>query len=248
MLCAEEQVYGQDFENVGAHRAVGQISAGAADICDLPNKVHAPRRLSVMAKRAIDIVGAVFFFGVFAWVFLLILVGVLVTTGRPAIYRHQRVGLHGRHFGCLKFRTMVVDADRVLVEFLDTSPEAKTEWERTFKLKNDPRITWFGRFLRRTSLDELPQFWNVFVGDMSLVGPRPVVTEELVRYYGTSVKHYASVRPGLTGPWQVGGRNHTAYDVRVKLDAEYATTWTLLGDLKILLKTVAVVILGKGSY
>jgi undecaprenyl-phosphate galactose phosphotransferase len=143
---------------------------------------------------------------------------------------------------------MVRDSERVLSEFLDSSPDAKREWESSYKLRNDPRITRFGRFLRRTSLDELPQFWNVLRGEMSLVGPRPVVREEIDRYYGGAAKHYCSVRPGVTGPWQVGGRSDLSYDQRVQLDVVYAQSWTIRGDLLILLRTLKVVFRGNGSY
>lgn len=143
---------------------------------------------------------------------------------------------------------MVVNSAEILQEHLNSNPEAKAEWEKDFKLRNDPRITKFGKFIRKSSLDELPQFWNVLRGDMSLVGPRPVVAKELERYYGAEASYYTSVKPGITGPWQIGGRNDLDYDERIKLDVAYARTWSILGDVMILFKTVIVVLARRGSY
>jgi Undecaprenyl-phosphate galactose phosphotransferase WbaP len=168
-------------------------------------------------------------------------------TGGAAIFSHLRVGRYGRMFGCLKFRTMVPDADRVLREHLDADLSARAEWERDFKLKDDPRITPIGAFLRRTSLDELPQLWNVLKGEMSLVGPRPVIEEELDRY-GDQVGYYLETRPGITGLWQISGRNDTGYEDRVALDSWYVRNWSLWYDLVILAKTVRVVLRREGAY
>lgn len=167
--------------------------------------------------------------------------------GSPAIYKHRRVGRDGKPFGCLKFRTMIPNADQVLRELLESNPELKAEWVRDHKLRNDPRVTALGRFLRRTSLDELPQIWNVIRGEMSLVGPRPVVREELLRY-GRNVRAYLTTRPGITGLWQVTGRNDTDYRRRVALDTYYARNKSLILDLYILLKTTRVVLAGRGAY
>jgi lipopolysaccharide/colanic/teichoic acid biosynthesis glycosyltransferase len=166
--------------------------------------------------------------------------------GGPIFYRHRRVGRGGVHFDCLKFRTMVVGADKVLKQVLARNPELRREWMRSQKLRKDPRITRVGAFLRRTSLDELPQLWNVIRGDMSLVGPRPVVKEELPKY-GRQVRHYLSVTPGVTGLWQVMGRNTTTYKRRVALDAYYARKQSLWLDVRILMKTLSVVIAGHGA-
>lgn len=206
------------------------------------------RKATFVIKRAIDILGALAFFLAFGWLFLIIWLVVLKTTGRPAIYKHQRIGKNGKPFACLKFRSMVVNADAVLADLLKRDPLARAEWEKSFKLKNDPRITKFGRFLRKSSLDELPQFWNVLIGDMSLVGPRPVVLKELEKYYGKTRFLYQSVRPGVTGPWQIGGRSDLNYEERVMLDAKYVTNISITGDLKIIFKTVTVLFLHKGSY
>lgn len=167
--------------------------------------------------------------------------------GGPAIFAHRRVGQTGRSFPCFKFRTMHVDAERHLRELLATDPAARTEWEREFKLRNDPRITPIGHFLRRTSLDELPQLFNVIRGEMSLVGPRPIVDGELARY-GDDVDYFLMVRPGMTGLWQVSGRNDTSYDTRVYLDTWYVKNWSLWYDIAILFKTIRVVFKREGAY
>ncbi|WP_038775471.1 sugar transferase, partial [Burkholderia pseudomallei] len=167
--------------------------------------------------------------------------------GGPAVFGHVRIGRDGRPFKCLKFRSMVMNADAVLKALLERDPHARAEWEREFKLKNDVRITPIGRFLRRSSLDELPQLMNVVRGEMSLVGPRPVVEAELARY-GDDVRYYLAAKPGMTGLWQVSGRNDTSYATRVSLDVSYVKEWSLRRDLVILLKTVNVVLRGSGAY
>jgi lipopolysaccharide/colanic/teichoic acid biosynthesis glycosyltransferase len=168
-------------------------------------------------------------------------------TGTRAMFSHSRVGKHGRTFQCYKFRTMVPDAERVLSAYLAHNIEARAEWARDQKLRNDPRVTRLGRFLRATSLDELPQLINVLKGDMTLVGPRPVVHEELERY-GEALADYLSVRPGVTGLWQVSGRNDTGYEQRVALDVWYVQNRSLLVDFRILLQTLAVPFARRGAY
>ena len=199
-------------------------------------------------KRCFDVFGALLFFVLFGALYVVVWMGVLATTGRPAIYKHVRIGFKGKPFNCLKFRSMVPNSDAVLRELLETDPAAKDEWDRTFKLKSDPRVTKFGRFIRKTSLDELPQFWSVLVGDMSLVGPRPVVQRELDSFYGEAALVYQSVKPGITGPWQIGGRSDLSYAERISLDCGYARNWSVFGDFVILYKTVKVVLTGSGSY
>ncbi|SIP95798.1 sugar transferase [Pseudacidovorax sp. RU35E] len=213
-----------------------------------PHAVPTQGTVSRFFKRAMDIVGALIFFALLGWLFMIIWALVLMTTGGPAIYKHPRMGRGGREFKCLKFRSMVTNSEEVLRHLLETDPAARAEWEATFKLKNDPRITRFGRFIRKTSLDELPQFWNVLMGDMSLVGPRPVVRKELEQYYGLYAPLYGSVRPGITGPWQVGGRSDLSYGERVALDVSYVHTRSAFGDICLLLKTVSVFVKHKGSY
>jgi lipopolysaccharide/colanic/teichoic acid biosynthesis glycosyltransferase len=165
--------------------------------------------------------------------------------GNP-VFRQYRVGRGGKLFACYKFRTMVNGAEQVLHDYLQSNPAAREEWLRTFKLTHDPRITPMGHFLRKSSLDELPQLFNVLKGDMSLVGPRPIVPAEVPRYR-TKIRAYQSVRPGLTGLWQVSGRNLVSYRRRVALDAVYARRRSLLLDTLILIKTVGVVFVGRGA-
>jgi lipopolysaccharide/colanic/teichoic acid biosynthesis glycosyltransferase len=164
----------------------------------------------------------------------------------PILFAHERIGHKGRRFKCLKFRSMVVDSQQALQRHLDMFPQARAEWEATQKLRNDPRITPLGRFLRVTSLDELPQLFNVIRGDMSLVGPRPIVQDEVSRY-ADDIVYYAAMRPGITGLWQVSGRSDVGYDQRVRLDRQYAQEWSFVGDMTILIKTVKVVALRTGS-
>lgn len=166
--------------------------------------------------------------------------------GAPVLFGHYRIGQHGRPFRCLKFRSMYLDSEAMLRELLERDPAARAEWERDHKLTDDPRITPIGHFLRRTSLDELPQLFNVLRGEMSLVGPRPITLAELPRY-GQVRWHYLSVRPGMTGLWQVSGRNDTTYDERVELDREFVEQHSLRLQLSILLRTLRVVIRGSGA-
>ncbi len=165
--------------------------------------------------------------------------------GGPAIYKQRRIGMNGRRFTCLKFRSMSVDADQRLADLLTRDPRAASEWAQDHKLRRDPRITAFGRFLRTTNLDELPQLINILIGDMSLVGPRPIVAAEIERY-GTRFSAYCATRPGLTGLWQVSGRNDLPYPRRVELDAWYVENRTLALDIKILFQTL--VTGGRGAY
>ena len=171
-----------------------------------------------------------------------------LTDGGSVFYKHSRVGYKGNKFKVLKFRSMYMDADKRLKNILENDPKAREEWEKTFKLKNDPRITPIGRFLRKTSLDELPQFFNVLKGDMSVVGPRPVVEEELTKYYKEKAELYKSVKPGITGYWQVEGRSDTDYDERIGMDEYYIKNQSFFLDLKIILKTIKVMFTGKGAY
>jgi undecaprenyl-phosphate galactose phosphotransferase len=171
---------------------------------------------------------------------------VLMLSGGGPIFGDRRVGKDGRIFRCFKFRSMVRNAERVLAKHLEADPAAREEWNRTFKLARDPRITAFGMFLRRTSLDELPQLFNVLRGDMSLVGPRPIMLCEVESY--SRLKTYYQCRPGITGLWQVSGRNEVSYTRRIRLNAVYARKQSLRLDLVILLRTVRVVLSGRGAY
>ena len=165
----------------------------------------------------------------------------------PAFYGHRRVGAGGKHFRCWKFRTMYTNAEQLLDKFLQGNPHLRAEWEQTFKLRDDPRVTRVGRFLRKTSLDELPQLWNVLLGQMSLVGPRPIVDAEISRYDAV-YELYQRIKPGISGFWQVSGRSDTSYAERVKLDAYYVHNWSVWLDLVILVRTVGIVMLGRGAY
>jgi lipopolysaccharide/colanic/teichoic acid biosynthesis glycosyltransferase len=165
----------------------------------------------------------------------------------PVFFAHRRIGREGRRFSCLKFRSMAIDAEERLHEVLNDDPEAFAEWKRDHKLRRDPRVTRLGLFLRRSSLDELPQLINVLRGEMDLVGPRPIVDGEIPKY-GARFKHYCAVNPGITGLWQVSGRNDASYRSRVAMDCVYARSKSVPLDLWILLATVPAVLLRKGSY
>jgi lipopolysaccharide/colanic/teichoic acid biosynthesis glycosyltransferase len=197
------------------------------------------------AKRIFDIIGVVLAFLLFGPLMFVIWTALALSGGNP-IFCQQRVGRHGQPFRCYKFRSMVKDANKILTLYLDANPEARAEWDRSFKLARDPRVTWFGNFLRRTSMDELPQLFNVLKGEMSLVGPRPIIPSEVERYAGNIAAYY-SCRPGITGLWQVSGRNLVSYERRVQLDALYARTHSLWLDATILIRTVRVVVSGAGA-
>lgn len=199
-----------------------------------------------VSKRAFDVIVAstMLFFALPAMFFIAV---IMFSTDRgPIFFGHERIGHNGKRFRCLKFRSMVVDSQQALARHLEMFPQARAEWEATQKLRHDPRITPLGRFLRVTSLDELPQLLNVIRGDMSLVGPRPIVHDEVVRY-ASEIEAYASTRPGITGLWQVSGRSDVGYDQRVRLDSQYVREWSFAGDLLILIKTVKVVVSRTGS-
>lgn len=196
-----------------------------------------------------------FLFDIIASLILLILLAPLISVivaivlcdGGSVLYAHPRVGRGGRQFKCLKFRTMVVDGDRILSNVLASDADAAAEWEATQKLRKDPRITPIGFLLRKTSMDELPQLLNVLIGTMSLVGPRPIVDAEIVKY-GDKIAYYYEVRPGITGLWQVSGRSSTTYEHRVKLDCQYVLDISALNDLRILYHTVGAVLRRDGAY
>ena len=165
----------------------------------------------------------------------------------PVIFKHRRIGKDGKEFDCYKFRTMCVDAKERLEELLANDPKARAEWEKDFKLKNDPRITRSGAFLRKTSLDDLPQIFNVLKGEMSLVGPRPIIRDEMIRYE-EHIADYLMVKPGITGMWQVSGRNDIDYTERVLLDSRYVRNWSVWLDIMLLWRTFKVVVKRKGAY
>jgi exopolysaccharide production protein ExoY len=193
--------------------------------------------VGLFAKRFIDVALAVAGIALFAPLFILCALGIFFTSPGPVLYRHARIGFNGKSFNCLKFRTMVPNAHVRLQEVLAADPVLAAEWSETQKLHDDPRITAIGEMLRKSSLDELPQLFNVLRGDMSIVGPRPVTREELARY-STSVSSYLACRPGITGLWQVSGRSTTTYSKRVACDAFYASNWSMALDAKIIIVTL----------
>jgi len=169
------------------------------------------------------------------------------TSPGPVFYGHMRVGKNGKPLKAWKFRSMVIDADKQLAHILATDPVRAAEWEKDRKFTDDPRVTKIGKFLRKTSLDEIPQLWNIFLGQMSFVGPRPVTKPELAKY-GKYADYVLSVKPGLSGMWQISGRSDTGYEERITLDTYYIQNWSLWLDIWIIIKTVWVVIKGKGAY
>jgi len=203
-------------------------------------------RLLRVEKFVLDKVLAFVAFVLFLPAFLIMPVLIKATSKGPVLYRHERLGKDGRRIRVWKFRSMYYDADSRLERVLSESPAAKSEWEKSFKLENDPRVTPFGRFLRKTSLDELPQLFNVFLGQMSLIGPRPIVAKE-VEKYGSAYGIFSSVEPGITGLWQVSGRSETNYDRRVALDTYYVLNWSPWLDIWILFRTVVAVLTMRGS-
>jgi len=201
---------------------------------------------AVWGKRFFDIVFASLVLTIFSPLYFAIALLVLISSRGSIFYIHPRVGLHGRQFNCVKFRTMINGADQALEDYLNSCPISRAEYEAFFKLKQDPRITKIGKILRTTSLDELPQFWNVLVGDMSVVGPRPLVQDELVKY-GPAIDRVLSVRPGIAGLWQVSGRNDIPYAKRVIMDASYVRRMSFGLDIWLIFKTILVVIFPKGN-
>lgn len=212
------------------HHAVKAVSS---DDVRRPMSVYA-----TIGKRVFDLGLAIMMLPMVA-IILLVVMPIVVRDGGPFIYRHPRVGRGGKMFDCLKIRTMRTDSAKLLSDLLNSDPEAALEWAETQKLRNDPRITRIGRILRKTSIDELPQLWNVIRGDMSLIGPRPVTVEEIERY-GDAREDYMCVRPGITGLWQIApSRYEMTYDERVEVDVSYARSVTFWGDMRILRGTVA---------
>ena len=202
-----------------------------------------------LIKRIFDIVFALFVLTVFSPVYFVLMVLVALNSQGPIFYVQQRIGKDYRPFNCIKFRTMVNNADLMLDNIMEDSHEMREEFEDNFKLKQDPRITKIGKFLRLTSLDEFPQFWNVLKGEMSVVGPRPLVPEEIFKY-GRKIDTVLTIKPGITGLWQVSGRNDIPYPKRIQIDVYYATSHNWLLDLWIVYKTIGVMIFPKnnGAY
>jgi exopolysaccharide production protein ExoY len=199
--------------------------------------IGSPAPVGMTLKRTVDILLALSGIILLAPLLIICFAVTALTSPGPALFRHRRVGFNGKHFDCFKFRTMVTDAPERLRRLLESDPSAAAEWTTNRKLRNDPRITAIGGILRKSSLDELPQLFNVLRGDMSIVGPRPVTDEELERY-ASSVNAYLSCRPGITGLWQVSGRSTTTYNKRVACDTFYARNWSMALDVKIIAVTI----------
>lgn len=198
-------------------------------------------------KKTFDSVASLLGTIVISPILFVIGIAIYIASPGPVIFAHKRIGADGKAFPCYKFRSMVTNAQDVLEQYLKENPDARAEWEHDFKLKNDPRVTHIGNFLRKTSLDELPQLFNVIKGEMSLVGPRPIVDKEIPKY-GEYINDYYLVRPGITGYWQVGGRSDVDYDSRVQMDSWYVRNWSFWQDVVLLFKTIGVVVGRKGAY
>ncbi|XIA64876.1 sugar transferase [Bradyrhizobium sp. TZ2] len=205
------------------------------------------RPIGLTSKRVIDVVLALSGIVLLAPLLAICFVATVLTSPGPALFRHKRMGFKGKHFDCLKFRTMVPDAAERLRQLVDTDPVAAAEWATNQKLRNDPRVTAIGTILRQSSLDELPQLFNVLKGDMSIVGPRPVTEEELVKY-ASAIDDYYACRPGITGLWQVSGRSTTTFNKRVACDSFYARHWSITLDAKIIMATIPAVCFSDTAY
>ena len=203
--------------------------------------------IGLKSKRIIDIILALSGIVLLAPLLIVCFISTVATSRGPALFRHRRVGFKGKYFDCLKFRTMVTDAPERLHQLLKSDPLAAAEWATNRKLRYDPRVTAIGAILRKASLDELPQLFNVLKGDMSIVGPRPVTEDELIRYHN-AVSAYLACRPGITGLWQVSGRSTTTYEKRIACDTFYARNWSMSLDAKILIVTIPAVLLSDCAY
>lgn len=236
--------------NDNLHRAfLPQMrTASAGDPLSIAMPPRAEPRVSPLAlvvKRAVDVAASLLLLVLLSPVLLLTALAIRAGGG-PALFVQARIGLNGRSFRCYKFRSMVPDADTLLPQLLQRDPALREEWARSQKLEHDPRITPLGSLLRRTSIDELPQLWNVLRGDMSLVGPRPILPSQLDRY-GRAARWYLAMRPGITGLWQVTARGDADFARRVSLDCSYVRRYHVLLDLQLLLRTVGVVLSGRGA-
>lgn len=229
-----------DVNTVMPHLSVARDATSLTKATGWTQRTDDGDPLGGWAKRTTDIVVAVTALVVLAPLLIMVAFAIMMTIGRPVIFGHTRVGQGGRPFKCFKFRTMAMNSEELLRAHLANNPEAAEEWSRTQKLVHDPRVTPFGQLLRKTSIDEFPQLVNVLRGEMSCVGPRPVVPQELCRY-GSDQDSYLKAKPGITGPWQISGRNGLSYDARVALDREYVKNWSYSKDVRILLKTIPAV-------
>lgn len=238
---------------ITATRSRNPLVSGSLQLKDIGgivgfSSVHnLTKRSSLLVKRAIDIAIVLLTLPLVVPMSAIIALIIKITSPGPILYGHSRIGQYRRPFKCWKFRSMRQDADKVLDEILANSAEMREQWEKERKLLHDPRVTPFGAFIRKTSLDELPQLWNIFIGEMSFVGPRPVTESELDRYEGEA-DYILSVTPGLSGMWQTSGRSDTEYEERITLDTYYIQNWSVWLDIWILIKTVWVVLGSHGAY
>lgn len=241
----------QNTESFGAEAQIFTLEEGSARRTSPSREKPVPGPESKFAyrfvKRSFDISLVLAILPLLLPLCVIIAALIRITSPGPIFFSHRRIRRHGAFFSMWKFRTMCVNSAAVLEDHLRENPKARAEWRKSHKLKNDPRITKVGNFLRRTSLDELPQFWNVLAGTMSLVGPRPIVAAE-VEKYGECFSDYCAVKPGITGLWQTSGRSRVTYPERVQLDRRYAQEWSLAGDLRILAKTFSSVVNQDGAY
>jgi Undecaprenyl-phosphate galactose phosphotransferase WbaP len=242
------------FQNVVIIPDLAGVTSSAAVARDFGGTLGVEIRHSLLnptvrrVKRTLDLMATVFL-GLLILPLLLLLSGLILleSRGGPVFYRAPRMGRNGRMFPCIKFRTMVPDAETALQRMLEENPEACEEYRKYHKLRDDPRITKVGRFLRRTSFDELPQLWNVLRGEMSLVGPRPYLPRESAEI-GATQSEILRVYPGITGPWQISGRNHTSFEERVEIDAYYVRNWSIWLDLVILGRTAKALVVDRKAY
>ncbi len=229
---------------------IRSLSVAAFDVCGiltLKLSQRLARTLPRLMKRSFDLIIVSVASLLLLPLILILYFAVRLSSPGPVFYGHRRIGKGGEPFSVWKFRSMVVGADRVLQTHLNSNQALREEWERDHKLKVDPRVTRIGRFMRKTSLDELPQFWNILCGDMSLIGPRPIVESE-VEKYGVHFDQYRQVTPGLTGLWQISGRNNTTYELRIRMDGYYVRNWSLSLDTYILVCTLKTILLSEGAY
>ncbi|MCC2611018.1 MULTISPECIES: sugar transferase [Rhizobium/Agrobacterium group] len=233
--------------NLGRYHKARQFSRDASHHASEIRQISASIVASTCMKYLMDVTIALIGLLVLSPMIIMLMGSLLILQGRPIFIAHRRIGKNGVMFPCLKFRTMVRNADEVLSRHLNANPSLREEWNATRKLRDDPRITPFGALLRKSSIDELPQLINIIRGEMSLVGPRPIVAGE-AELYGIHYSDYIRVRPGLTGLWQVSGRSDMSYSERVQLDARYVAEQSLVGDIAIMLKTIPAVLLSRGSY
>ena len=230
---------------VGGRVWVMAVSIGRLSGIMLRQNLLDPRRM--LLKRGIDLFFTLTAGGFLFPALLFLAIAVRLDSSGPALFAHTRIGRNGKHFKVYKFRTMATNGDEILEKHLAENPESHAEWQETQKLKEDPRVTRMGKFLRKTSLDELPQLLNVLSGEMSLVGPRPIVDSEMEKY-GEDYVLYTRVRPGITGLWQVSGRNDVTYEERVRLDHYYVCNWSVWLDILIIIRTIPEVLRCSGAY